>query len=68
MNLEQIKKAVREGKKVHWASEAYEVILSHFNDGTEQWLIKCVFNGSCIGLTWADGKTMNGKESEFYIG
>ena len=65
MNLEEIKKAVTEGKKVHWASEAYIVVNP--NGGT-QWLIKCVLNNHCIGLTWLDGKTMNGKESEFFIG
>ena len=65
MNLEEIKKAVTEGKKVHWVTEAYIVINPK---GGSQWLIKCELNNSCIGLTWADGKTMNGKESEFYIG
>jgi len=65
MNLEEIKKAVTEGKKVHWATEAYIVINPK---GGSQWLINCVRNDSCIGLTWVDGVTMNGKESEFYIG
>ena len=65
MNLEQIKQAVREGKKVHWATEAYIVINPN---GGDQWLIKCVLNDSCIGLTWANGVTLNGKEEEFYIG
>jgi hypothetical protein len=61
MNLEQIKKAIAEGKKVYWSSGLYEVI----KDGN-QYLIKCSSNGHCIGLTWADGKTLNGKESDFF--
>ena len=65
MNLNEIKTAVRSGKKVHWATEAYIVINPK---GGEQWLIKCVLNDSCIGLTWADGMTMNGKEEEFFLG
>lgn len=62
MNLEQIKKAIAEGKKVYWSSGLYEVI----KDDRNQYLIKCSSNGSCIGLTWADNKTLNGKESEFF--
>ena len=66
MNVNEIKQAVREGKKVFWNNEAYEVVLSHFRNGEEQWLIKCSLNGSCIGLTWTDGITLNGKEEDFY--
>lgn len=65
MDLKQIKQAVCEGKIVHWASEVYIVINPN---GGDQWLIKCVLNDSCIGLTWLDGITLNGKEEEFYIG
>lgn len=60
MTLEQIKQAIAEGKKVYWASALYEVI----KDNIGQYLIKC--GGSCIGLTWADGVTLNGKEEEFF--
>lgn len=69
MTLDEIKTAVRAGHKVHWASEAYEVSLSHYRGtGGEQWLIKCVHNNSCIGLTHADGVTMNGQPEDFFIG
>ena len=67
MNVNEIKNAVREGKKVFWNNEGYEVVLSHFKSGEEQWLIKCSLNGSCIGLTWTDGITLNGKEEDFYM-
>lgn len=67
MKLEEIKAAVRDGKTVCWASDLYEVILHTFPSKEEQWLIKCVANDSCIGLTWMDEVTMNGEEKDFYI-
>ena len=63
MNLQEIKDAVNAGLKVHWSNMAYDVIC----DKNGKWLIKCSLNGYCIGLTWADGKTLNGNESEFFI-
>jgi len=62
MKLSEIKQAIKDGKKVFWASNSYEVI----KDNIGQYLIKCILNDSCIGLTWQDGKTLNGKENEFY--
>ena len=41
----------------------YEVVKDKYN----QWFIVC-YIGNTIGLTWRDGKTLNGKEEEFYIG
>ena len=64
MTLEEIKKAVEEGKKVHWSHSGYAVIC----DKIGQWLIVCSSNNHCIGLTWLDGVTMNGKEEDFFIG
>tara|TARA_R110000824_G_scaffold174477_1_gene352649 strand:- start:274 stop:495 length:222 start_codon:yes stop_codon:yes gene_type:complete len=64
MNLEQIKATVESGKTVHWASKAYRVI----KDSIGQWLIRCDINGHCIGLTWKDGVTMNGKQEQFFVG
>lgn len=63
MKLDEIKESVLSGKKVCWGNDMYEVVL----DKHGQWLIKCLSNGHCIGLTWEDNVTMNGKESEFYI-
>ncbi len=63
MTLEQIKQAISEGKKVHWSSGLYEVV----KDNIGQYLIKCSSNDHCIGLTWADGQTLNGKEKDFFI-
>lgn len=63
MTLQEIKDAVNSGKKVYYQNLAYEVIVGKNN----QWLIKCTINGMCIGLTWADDVTLNGKESDFFI-
>jgi hypothetical protein len=64
VNLEEIKASVESGQTVHWASQAYRII----KDDVGQWLIQCDINGHCIGLTWRDGVTMNGKESQFFVG
>jgi len=63
MTLQEIKTAIEEGKKVHWSSSIYNVI----KDNIGQYLIICTQNQHCIGLTRGDGKTMNGKEEDFYI-
>jgi aryl-phospho-beta-D-glucosidase BglC (GH1 family) len=62
MNLEQIKQSLSEGKKVFWSNENYEVIKDKIN----KYLIHCVVNDHCIGLTHKDGKTLNGEENEFF--
>ena len=63
MHLGRIKRAVKAGKTVHWATDLYRVI----EDSKGQWLIKCDHNGSCIGLTHTDGVTMNGEPKQFFI-
>ena len=63
MTLQQIKDAIAAGKTVHWSSPMYRVI----KDGRGEYLIKCTANNSCVGLTWCDDVTMNGKEEEFFI-
>jgi hypothetical protein len=63
MNLDQIKAAIEAGKKVCWRTFGYEVI----KDTIGQYLIRCSYNGHCIGLTWSDGKTLNGKPEEFFV-
>lgn len=62
MQLEEIKSAIEAGRKVFWKNSAYEVI----KDSAGQWLIRCVYNDNCTGLTRADGVTMNGYPAEFY--
>ena len=62
MKLAEIKQAVLNGEKVHWSSNAYDVIYTFDNS----WLIRCNLNDHCIGLTHLDGVTLNGHENQFY--
>ena len=63
MTLEEIKQAVTDGLTVCWMNSLYVVIKNRHGE----YLVKCRSNGNCIGLTHADGVTMNGKPEEFYI-
>ena len=62
MTVHEIKKAVDDGKKVHWSSNIYIV-----HKVGASYLITCTHNDHTIGLTWLDGVTLNGKEEDFYI-
>jgi hypothetical protein len=61
MTLIEIKQAISDGKTVHWANKGYTVI----KDVNGQYLIN-YDNKDFIGLTWLDGVTLNGRESEFF--
>lgn len=65
MKLAEIRRAVDEGLRVHWQNQGYEVVRS---SGLPSYLIRSNATGHCIGLTWADGVTLNGKEEDFFIG
>lgn len=60
MNLNEIKAAVESGKTVHWANAGYRVVK-----GASGFLI-VYESGDAIGLTWADGETLNGEPGEFF--
>ena len=62
MTLQEIKQAVDDGKTVYWASVLYKVVKA--DNG--EYLIWCTSNGSCIGLTWQNGVTVNGKPEDFF--
>jgi len=64
MTLDEIKAAVQQGKTVHWASDAYNVI----QDNIGQWLVHCTTNDCYWGLTHLDGVTVNGTPEQFYVG
>ena len=63
MTLSQIKTAVDQGKTVYWGNKNYQVIKTKFGD----YVIRMKQNGHEIGLTWADGVTMNGAEEDFFM-
>ena len=69
MNLNQIKDAVALGLRVHWMNENY-IVKSETNRTYPEtrYYILCVSNSNIINLTHIDGVTMNGAESDFYIG
>ena len=62
MNLEQIRAAQKHGLTVHWANEGYTV-----HDNSIVWAFGTP-KANSIGLTWSDGKTMNGQEDDFFVG
>lgn len=64
MTLDEIKAAIDEGRPVYHQTPNYRVI----RDNLGQYLIKCQSNDYCIGLTWQDGQTLNGKPYEFFTG
>ncbi len=67
MTLDEIKTAVRAGLTVCWMTPTYEVHRHLLKSGAEQWLIACTVNGSCVGLTHADGVTLSEKPETFFL-
>lgn len=68
MKLNEIKEAVLAGKTVHWKNGAYRVIFDPTRGSViAGFLIECVLNGDCIGLTWTNGVTMNGEEEDYFV-
>ena len=63
MTIVKIKRAVDGGKIVQWCTPSYRVI----KDRKEQYLIQCLLNGACWGLTNIQEDRLNGDESEFKI-
>ena len=66
MKLDEIKKAVDEGKTVYCGNKNYIVIP--YNQSMGGYAIRCLSNRYTIGLTWADNTTLNAEESDFFIG
>ncbi len=66
MTLQEIKDAVENGKTVYWENHRYTVV----KDKHGQWLLGFDVGSvrpNYIGLTHADGRTLNGDESEFFV-
>ena len=64
MTLQEIKTAVLANQTVHWANTLYVV---KYAPRIDEFLIYCLLNDTCIGLTWQDGVTMNGREDQFFV-
>ena len=62
MTLEQIRAVQKLGLTVHWANEGYTV-----HDNSIVWAFGTP-KANSIGLTWSDGKTLNGQPDEFFLG
>lgn len=54
---DEIRAAVDAGKTVYVGNKAYVVI----KDNIPQYLIYCAMTNYYVGLTWRDGKTLNGR-------
>lgn len=63
MTIAEIKHAIDNGKVVQWASPTYRVI----KDIKGQYLITCLLNCFCWGLTNQAGTRLNGDPAEFSI-
>ena len=61
MKVEEIKKAVDDGKLVFWKNSSYRVIKDNLN----QYLIQYTPNKHCVGLTNKKG-VLNENEKNFY--
>lgn len=62
MNVNEIKEAVKAGRKVYWSNKGYEV-----RRAADDWYyILCTMNNSIIGLTDVSGKILNGDPSDFF--
>lgn len=62
-SAQDIRNAVNAGKTVYWKWTRYKVI----KDKMGQWFIQDNYNGTCIGLTWTDGITLNGEVEDFLL-
>lgn len=55
-----------EGVIVHWSNEGYAVEHWNYGSGHDSYEIVCRHNRHAIGLTWADGVTLNGQRLDFF--
>ena len=63
MTLTEIVTAVQQGKKVYYGSLTYQVVY----DMEQGYFIQNSSTHHKISLTWEDGRTLNGKEENFFI-
>lgn len=69
MTLDEIKKAIEDGKYVFWKNKGYQVIkdvIKREEGDIIQYLVHCRMNNNYWGLTKVDKVTLNGEESDFF--
>lgn len=62
MTLEEIKRAVLEGKCVYWSNKGYKVVYKY-----QVWWIEHTRTKNIIRLTHVDSDVLNGEPEEFFI-
>lgn len=63
MSFSDIEMAIYNGYTVHWKNYNYQVV----KDKIGQYLLKCLSNSHCVGLTTTDGKLVEDPK-DFFIG
>ena len=63
MTADGIRRAVDAGYDIRWSNDSYQIR----KDKNGQYLIVCLNNDNCIGLTARDGVTLNGDPEDFYV-
>ena len=63
MSLFDIQTAIHNGYTVYWKSNNYQVV----KDKIGQYLIKCLSNSHCVGLTRTDGSLVEDPK-HFFLG
>jgi hypothetical protein len=62
LSLSDIETAIHNGYRVHWKNDNYLVL----KDKIGQYLIKCLSNSHCVGLTRTDGSLVEDPK-DFYL-
>jgi len=62
LSLSDIETAIYNGYRVHWKNDNYLVL----KDRVGQYLIKCLSNSHCVGLTRTDGSLVEDPK-DFYL-
>lgn len=66
MTLLEIKTSLAMGHRVYWQTLLYEVTSVVSQEGINYY-ITCNTTQHKIGLVWADGLTLNGREEDFFL-
>jgi hypothetical protein len=65
MTKEEVIQALESGKNVYWSNLGYQVMRYQYDDGTPQYLVKCLFNNTFVGLFNRQGELADNPEKYF---